>query len=1230
MAPTASRLSLRRVCSALGPLTRARRCLATHSSHVALSPLEPYNALDYTSRLESLRRVQGGNKRPLTLSEKLLYSHLIHDNDDWVLDQIERGRTILRLRPDRVACHDATATMALLQFISAGLPRVQVPTSVHSDHLIVAEYGAKKDLERAAGDHREVYAFLSSAAKKYGIGYWKPGAGIIHTTIFENYAFPGGLFIGTDSHTPNAGGMGALGIGVGGSDAVDAMAGMPWELVCPKVLGVRLTGRLSGWASSKDIICKLAGILTVSGGKGKVIEFFGPGAETLGATAMATVCNMSAEVGSTSCIFPYSQAMARYLTATKRGDISRYADGFTETLLTADHGSDDYYDEVIEIDLSTLEPHINGPFTPDLSHPLSQFKTRVQESSWPSKISHSMVGSCTNSSYEDLEKVYDLVQQAKKAGIDRPRTPFMVSPGSEQVRATAEESGILPSLREAGAVVLSNSCGPCVGQWDRKDVDVAGAENNSVISSFNRNFTGRHDGNPATHSFVTSPEIATAFAYAGDLSFNPMHDAIPTDKSGTSHFRFTPPVANELPESFIAGSDLFQPPILEDTSDYKVAIDEGSDRLELLTPFEPWKPGQAENMEVLVKVSGKCTTDHISPAGPWYNYRGHLSNISHNMLLGATNGFLPDASSLSMTGKTRDPTDGTVKFIHKAARTMKNAGIRWCIVGDNNYGEGSSREHAALEPRFLGGVAVIAKSFARIHETNLKKQGMFPLTFADPLDYDRIQEGDVISLLDVNGDALQPEKQVTMKVVNKDGTEWTAHLNHSYHEHQFAWLWAGNVNQYQDLKDVTNVPYTCGLLTKDQLRITELTATEIVKELGIRELKAVQVLETFADALRLRINWSVNCLTEWFYEEGLAHARELDEALGKGGHLKGVLHGVPIALKDIHCVAGHASTMAFVSGRNNIVSHDSAVVAALRAEGAIFFCKTPMPQSAMAIETVSNLWGRTLNPCNRDLNAGGSSGGDAVLVAMKGTPLTLSTDLGGSIRVPAAFNGLYALKPTAARIPKGGMPDLGQSLIQVSFGPICHSLEDMELLTRVINAHPYNTFDVTCAPVPWRRVDAPEGKLKIGLMKWVVVLLIQAGHEVVDFKPPFDCWQALKTTFDVYYQGGADGTIAALEESGEPIIPAFADLLKVFNVRKLPASEILQLSGKVRDYKGQFLAAWDKTANGSRPIDALICPPAPGVSYPHDFKTYWGYTSLFNLIDYPAAILPISGLKTQL
>ncbi|KAI8290237.1 Aconitate hydratase [Colletotrichum sp. SAR 10_98] len=751
---------------------------------------------DYALRLQALRDVQKSNKRPLTLSEKVLYSHLIPGEEGWVLDEIKRGKTILRLRPDRVACHDATATMALLQFISAGLPRVRVPTSVHSDHLIVAEKGDKEDLSRAARDHREVYAFLSSATKKYGIGYWKPGAGIIHTTIFENYAFPGGLMIGTDSHTPNAGGMGMLGIGVGGADAVDAMSGMPWELACPKVVGVRLTGKLQGWSSSKDIICKLAGILTVAGGKGKIIEFFGPGTETLGATAMATVCNMSAEIGSTSCIFPYSEAMSRYLSATNRKGIAKYADSFKQELLIADEGSDRYYDDIIEIDLSTLEPHINGPFTPDLAHPLSQFKDHVSESSWPTNLSCSLVGSCTNSSYEDLEKVRDLVIQAKKAGLDRPKTPFLVSPGSEQIRATAEEEGILETLRQAGATVLSNSCGPCVGQWDRKDVDVKGAEKNSVISSFNRNFTGRHDSNPATHSFVTSPELATAFAFAGNLTFNPITDAIPVP-GATTPFRFTPPKAEELPIAFSPGADRFQPPVMADTSELTVNIDPKSDRLQLLTPFEPWQPGNASNLTVLIKVRGKCTTDHISPAGPWYNYRGHLENISNNLLLGAINDFLPDASTLQMIGKAKDPVDGDkIKPVPQAARSLKKAGIRWCIIGDNNYGEGSSREHAALEPRYLGGVAVITRGFARIHETNLKKQGMLPLTFADPADYDKIQDGDKITLLDVEEGELQPGKQVTMEVVTKEGSRWKAKLNHSYELNQIEWLRAGSALNY--------------------------------------------------------------------------------------------------------------------------------------------------------------------------------------------------------------------------------------------------------------------------------------------------------------------------------------------------------------------------------------------------------------------------------------------------
>jgi aconitate hydratase len=735
--------------------------------------------------------VRNPHQQPLNLSEKLLYSHLIHDADGWTLDTIERGKSILKIRPDRVACHDATATMALLQFISAGLPRVQVPTSIHSDHLIVSQHGAKEDLARAAKDHREVYAFLSSASKKYGIGYWKAGAGIIHTTIFENYAFPGGLMIGTDSHTPNSGGMAMIGIGVGGSDAVDAMAGMPWELVCPRVVGVRLTGALSGWSSSKDIICKLAGILSVSGGKGKVIEFFGPGTQTLGATAMATVCNMSAEIGSTSCIFPYSEAMARYLSTTNRKDIANSADAVKDTLLTADPGSEVFYDDVIEIDLSSLEPHINGPFTPDLSHPLSQFKDHVAESSWPSKVSFSMVGSCTNSSYEDLQKVHHLVTQAKESGMNRVKTHLTVSPGSEQIRATAEDAGILSALRDAGAVVLSNSCGPCVGQWDRNDIDIAGAEPNSVISSFNRNFTGRHDGNPATHSFVTSPEIATAFAYTGDLAFNPITDAVKfVDESGKpSEFRFTPPTADELPIKFVSGQDLYQAPVLE-TLNSEVEINKNSDRLQLLAPFDPWQDGKANSMHILVKVQGKCTTDHISPAGPWYKYRGHLENISHNMLLGATNAFLPDESSLSMVGKTEDPLDGSIKPIHEVARTLQRAGIPWCIIGDDNYGEGSSREHAALEPRFLGGVAVIAKSFARIHETNLKKQGMLPLTFDNVQDYDRIQQGDAVSLL--NADELQPGKQVTMEVLTKDGHRWTAQLNHTYHAHQIQWLRAGS------------------------------------------------------------------------------------------------------------------------------------------------------------------------------------------------------------------------------------------------------------------------------------------------------------------------------------------------------------------------------------------------------------------------------------------------------
>ncbi|RAH69850.1 aconitate hydratase [Aspergillus aculeatinus CBS 121060] len=781
---------MQRLPSSLRGTNRAHHHLQIRSTRTyATQPAaSAHSAVNYAHQLRTLEQLKQGSKRPLTLTEKLLYSHLITSgNREWNLEKIQRGQSILELRPDRVACHDATATMALLQFISAGLPRVAVPTTVHSDHLIISEKGAEEDLRRAETEHREVYEFLSSASKKYGIGFWKPGSGIIHTVIFENHAVPGGLIIGTDSHTPNAGGLGMLGIGVGGADAVDAMSGMPWELVAPKVVGVRLTGQLQGWTSTKDIICKLAGLLSVSGGKGRVIEFFGPGTQTLGATAMATICNMSAEIGSTSCIFPYSDAMGRYLKATGRADsVERIEAGNTRsTLLTADEGSDDYYDQIIELDLTTLEPHVNGPYTPDLAHPISKLKDAVAGQDWPVELSHAMVGSCTNSSYEDLDKARQIVSQARAAGITKFKTPFMVSPGSERIRATAEADGILQELRDAGAKVLSSSCGPCVGSWDRKDV--AKKQKNSVISSFNRNFIGRHDSNPATHSFVTSPELVTAFAYGGRLDFNPLTDSIASDKGNV---RLSPPVGEELPTQFESGQDLFQPPS-SDGGAAAVAIHPDSERLQLLQPFPAWQKDAAQTMELLIKVKGKCTTDHISPAGPWYKYRGHLENISNNMLTTATNAFLP-ADDPQLLGHTRHPITAELQVVPQVARDLKQRGVRWCIVGDHNYGEGSSREHAALEPRYLGGVAVIARSFARIHETNLKKQGMLPLTFEDPATYDRIAEGDRISLIGVEEGELVPHSQVVMRVTPREGQAWEAKLNHSYHAGQIAWLRAGS------------------------------------------------------------------------------------------------------------------------------------------------------------------------------------------------------------------------------------------------------------------------------------------------------------------------------------------------------------------------------------------------------------------------------------------------------
>jgi aconitate hydratase len=561
---------------------------------------------------------------------------------------------------------------------------------------------------------------------------------------------------------------------------------------CPEIVGVRLTGQLNGWASTKDIICKLAGILTVSGGKGKIIEFFDPGCADLGATAMATVCNMSAEIGSTSCIFPYSESMGRYLSATKRDDIAKEANRYKDVLLTADSGSENHYDEIVEIDLDSLEPHINGPFTPDLSHPLSQLKEAVHNSDWPVNISHAMVGSCTNSSYEDLYKTSQLVSQAKAAGLPQVKAPFMVSPGSEDIRATAEAEGILQSLREAGAVILSNTCGPCVGQWDRTDVDVKGRERNTVVSSFNRNFVARHDSNPETCSFVTSPEMVTAFAYAGRIDFNPISDSITVE--GTDfQLRFTAPKSVELPMTFTPGEDLYQAPV-ENATHLAVNIDTQSDRLQLLQPFNPLKIGSTQDMPILIKVAGKCTTDHISPAGPWYKYRGHLENISNNMLLAAANAFLPGDSKL--LGQTVHLLDGGTHVIHKVARDLRDRNVRWCIIGDWNYGEGSSREHAALEPRYLGGVAIIARSFARIHETNLKKQGMLPLTFADHDNYDRIALGDRVTLTGVEEGEMVPGKQVGLRVQTRDGEIWEAKLDHSYSARQLKWLRSGSALNY--------------------------------------------------------------------------------------------------------------------------------------------------------------------------------------------------------------------------------------------------------------------------------------------------------------------------------------------------------------------------------------------------------------------------------------------------
>ncbi|RMJ27699.1 aconitate hydratase [Aspergillus sp. HF37] len=720
---------------------------------------------------ENLDVVRRRLTRPLTYAEKVLYSHL----DDPHGQDIERGKSYLRLRPDRVACQDATAQMAILQFMSAGMPSVATPTTVHCDHLIEAQVGGEKDLARANEINKEVYDFLASATAKYDIGFWKPGSGIIHQIVLENYAFPGGLMIGTDSHTPNGGGLGMSAIGVGGADAVDVMAGLPWELKAPKVIGVRLTGQMSGWTAPKDIILKVAGLLTVKGGTGAIIEYHGPGVESLSCTGMGTICNMGAEIGATTSMFPYNSRMDDYLKATKRQRIGEFANEYAQEL-REDQGAE--YDQMIEINLSELEPHINGPFTPDLATPISKFKEAVDANQWPDDLKVGLIGSCTNSSYEDMSRAASIARNALDHGV-KAESMFTVTPGSEQIRATIERDGQLKTLEEFGGVILANACGPCIGQWDRKDVKKG--EPNSIISSYNRNFTGRNDANPATHSFVTSPDLVVAMTIAGTLKFNPLTDKV--KGSDGKEFLLDAPTGEGLPsQGYDPGRDTYQAPP-ENRESVNVAVSPTSDRLQVLGGFSAWDGKDAKNLPILIKCQGKTTTDHISMAGPWLKYRGHLDNISNNMLIGAVNAENGEAN------KIKNAFTGSYDAVPATARDYKARGVQWVVIGDWNYGEGSSREHAALEPRHLGGLAIITRSFARIHETNLKKQGMLPLTFSDPADYDKLNPDDTVDLMCTE---IEVGKPVTLRVHPKSGESYDVKLSHTFNESQIEWFKDGS------------------------------------------------------------------------------------------------------------------------------------------------------------------------------------------------------------------------------------------------------------------------------------------------------------------------------------------------------------------------------------------------------------------------------------------------------
>ncbi|KEF56235.1 aconitate hydratase, mitochondrial [Exophiala aquamarina CBS 119918] len=746
----------------------------------------PYQKI--LKNFENVRSILGSRK--LTLAEKILYAHL-ENAEESLLTGTHNGQNIrgvanLKLRPDRVAMQDASAQMAILQFMTCNLPSTAVPASIHCDHMIVGEKGADTDLPNSIAGNKEVFDFLESAGKKYGMEFWPPGAGIIHQTVLENYAAPGLMMLGTDSHTPNAGGLGAIAIGVGGADAVDALVDAPWELKAPKILGVRLEGKLSGWASPKDLILHLAGLLTVRGGTGSIIEYHGPGVETLSCSGMATSCNMGAEVGATTSIFPFSENHIPYLQATGRESIIDAVKGIAYgseqyNFLRADAGAQ--YDQEITINLSTLEPHINGPFTPDLSTPLSKFKEAVKTNSWPDTFSAGLIGSCTNSSYEDMTRAEDLVKQAQAAGL-KPKSDFFITPGSEQIRATLEESKTLQTFTSAGGTVLANACGPCIGQWKRTD-GIKKGEENAILCSYNRNFPGRNDGNPRTMSFLASPEIVTAMSYGGSTSFNPLIDEIPLPSG--EKFKFEPPKGTQLPASgFAMGNPAFLPLSAEPDSNIQVVVDPESDRLAILEPFEAFPLGELQRLKVLYKVKGQCTTDTISAAGPWLKYKGHLPNIAENTLIGAIN---------AATGETNVAydSDGSKSTIPELAKKWKAQGQNWLVVAEDNYGEGSAREHAALQPRYLGGQVILAKSFARIHETNLKKQGVVPLTFGNKQDYDRMDANDKV---DTEGlwDVLQNhgKGEINLKVWKESGESFTIPVKHTLSKDQCAFILAGS------------------------------------------------------------------------------------------------------------------------------------------------------------------------------------------------------------------------------------------------------------------------------------------------------------------------------------------------------------------------------------------------------------------------------------------------------